>query len=199
MADKALEKKIIDGVGLVESTAEGFAVIDSLTRKANDLQAKLDEATGAAAAAQTAHETALAAKDTEIADLKSKAPAGAALDALVNARAQLVSDAKRIGGAELVTDGKTDLEIQKDAVTAHMGDAEKVKGWNDSQFTGAFSYLATQVSDDGGDAGAREERQEPSGLRDALRPQPQATNDGKADSYESKMSARWSSKKKAAA
>lgn len=200
MADKALEKKIIDGVGLVESTAEGFAVIDSISKARDALQAKLDEATGAAAAAKTAHDAALAAKDTEIADLKSKAPAGAALDALVNARAQLVGDAKRIGGAELVTDGKTDLEIQKAAVTAHMGDAEKVKDWNDGQFTGAFAYLATQVSDEGAnDAGAREERREPSGLADALRPQPKATNDGKADDYETRMASRWSAKKKAAA
>lgn len=191
MADKALTKKMIDGVGLVEGTDEAFAVIDSLTKARTDLQAKLEEASGAAAAKDTAHAAALAAKDEELAAANAKVADGAALDALVNARAKLVGDAKRIGGDDLTTDGLTDLEIQKAAVTANMGDEEKVKGWTDSQFTGAFAYLAAQDALPG--AGDREDREAaPSGLRDALRPEPKRpVDDAKGSSYEDRMANRW--------
>lgn len=192
MADKALTKKMIDGVGLVEATDEAFAVIDSITKARDALQVKLDEANGAAAAAKTAHDAALAAKDEEIAALNAKVADGPALDALVNARAKLVGDAKRIGGDDLETDGKSDLEIQKAAVTAHMGDEKKVEGWTDGQFTGAFAYLAAQEPAEQTLGDARTPA--PSGLRDALKPE--ATQhkpaDGRGgDSYEDRMANRW--------
>lgn len=196
MADKALTKKMIDGVGLVEATDEAFAVIDSITKARDALQVKLDEATGAAAAKDTAHAAALTAKDEEIATLKAAALDDAALDARVNARAKLVGDAKRIGGEDLTTDGLTDLEIQKAAVTAHMGDEEKVKGWTDGQFTGAFAYLSTLDALPG--AGDREQGEPaPSGLRDALRPDnKQPVGDAKGSSYEDRMANRWKPEQK---
>lgn len=190
MADKALTKKMIDGVGLVEGTDEAFAVIDSIQKARDALQVKLDEATGASAAKDTAHAAAIAAKDKELEDLKAASLDDAALDARVNARAKLVGDAKRIGGDDLTTDGLTDLEIQKAAVTAHMGDAEKVKDWSDGQYTGAFAYLAALDSVE--KPGATDEAPQ-SGLRDALRPEPrQPVGDAKqSSSYEDRMANRW--------
>lgn len=195
MAD-GLIKKVCDGFGLVESTAEGFAVIDSLAGKAASLQTQLDTAAGAVAAKDQAHADALAAKDTEIADLKAKALDAKAIDALVATRATLVTDARRVSGkADLVVDGLTDLEVQKAAVTAKMGD-EKVKGWNDTQFAGAFAYMAAQdaPADDATDPSTPQT----SALADSLRPTPVA--DGKkASTYEDRMANRWAPKKKEAA
>lgn len=194
MAD-GLKKRMIDGVGLVEGTEESFAVIDSLTKKAADLQTQLDAAAGAASAAATAHSEALAAKDTEITELKGKVEDTAALDARVAARAQLITDARRVAGDDkLVVDGLSDLEIKKAAVTARQGE-DKVKDKADSFFVGAFDYLVDQEPAE--KTGARD-NQPPGGLRDALKPEPNPTNDAKGSSYEDRMANRWKTKKDAA-
>lgn len=197
MAEPALTKKMIDGVGLVESTAEGFAVIDSLAKKAADLQTQLDAAAGASSAAATAHSEALAAKDTEIAELTAKVGDTAALDALVAARAQLITDARRVAGDDkLVVDGLSDLEIKKAAVTARQGE-DKVKDKADSFFVGAFDYLVDQEPADA--TGARDNQPPAGGLRDALKPETKTpANDGKSSTYEDRMAARWAKKKGAA-
>ena len=196
MADAALTKKMIDGVGLVESTAEGFAVIDSLAKKAADLQTQLDAAAGASSAAATAHSEALAAKDTEIADLTAKVGDTAALDALVAARAQLITDARRVAGDDkLVVDGLSDLEIKKAAVTARQGE-DKVKDKADSFFVGAFDYLVDQEPAD--TTGARDNQTPAGGLRDALKPEPKTPANDAKNSYEDRMAARWAKKKGAA-
>lgn len=190
MAD-GLIKKVVDGFGLVESTTEGFAVIDSLAGKAVSLQTQLDTAAGAVAAKDQAHADAVAAKDKEIADLKAAQLDDKALDARVAARATLVTDARRISGkADLVVDGLADLDVQKAAVTAKLGD-DKVKGWNDTQFTGAFAYMVADTAETGGDGqGGDTKTPQTSGLGDALRPTPIA--DGKkSGSYEDRMANRW--------
>ncbi len=196
MAD-GLKKRMIDGVGLVESTDEGFAVIDSLAKKAADLQTKLDAAEGAASAAKTASDEAIAAKDAEITELKAKVDDTAALDARVAERAQLISDARRVSGDDkLVVDGLSDQEIKKAAVTARQGE-DKVKGWADSKFVGAFDYL---VDLDPTDTTSTTDGKPPAGgLRDALKPDPKTpTNDGKSSTYEDRMAARWNKKKEVA-
>lgn len=196
MAD-GLKKRMIDGVGLVEGTEESFAVIDSLTKKAADLQTQLDAAAGAASAAATAHSEALTAKDTEITDLKAKVEDTAALDVRVAARAQLITDARRVAGDDkLVVDGLSDLEIKKAAVTARQGE-DKVKDKADSFFVGAFDYLVDQEPADA--TGARDNQPPAGGLRDALKPEPKTpANDGKSSTYEDRMAARWAKKKGAA-
>lgn len=198
MAD-GLIKKVCDGFGLVESTAEGFAVIDALAGKAASLQTQLDTAAGAVAAKDQAHADAIAAKDKEIADLKAAQLDDAALDARVAARATLVTDARRVSGkADLVVDGLSDLDVQKAAVTAKMGD-DKVKGWNDTQFAGAFAYMAAQDAEASADAdGKTTPTPQTSALGDALKPV--VVNDAKKDSYEDRMANRWKSggKKEAA-
>lgn len=191
MADPALNKRVIDGFGLVNATDEAFAVIDALTKKAATLADSLATAEGATAAAQTTHAEAIAAKDAEIADLTAKLGDTAALDAKVQARAKLISDARAIGGADLVIDGKSDLEIMKAAVTARQGE-DKVKDKADTYFVGAFDYLVDNASEEQPNQGG--------GLRDAFRPdhvtQPHKANDAKKPSYEEKMANRWKAKKK---
>lgn len=189
MADKALTKMVVDGFGLVEVTDDAKAVIEALTKKAADAAAEVARVQGAADAAAAAHTDAITAKDTEIADLKTKADDTATLDARVEARAKLIADARKIGGDDLKTDGLSDAEVRKAAVTAHMGE-DKVKDKAPTYFDGAFDFLV----DSGASAdGAGETPQTPSGLRDALRPDTtqHRNDDAKGESYEDRMSKRW--------
>lgn len=192
MADTALTKKMIDGVGLVESTAEGFAVIDSLTQKLADAASALETEQGKAAAAATAHEEAIRAKDQEIEDLKAKALDQAAIDARVAERAKLIVDAQKVAGKELTVDGLSDLDVKKAAVTARQGE-DKVKDKPDAYFLGAFEFLADQAVDT--DKGGEIETGT-TGLGDALKPT--NANDAKPTSYEERMAARWKTSKKGA-
>lgn len=187
MADKALNKKVVDGFGLVEGTDEAFAVIDSLTGKLADAMSQLSTAQGAASAAETTHAEAIAAKDTEIAELKAKVEDTAALDALVAARAQLITDARRVADDDaLAVDGLSDLEIKKAAVTARQGE-EKVKGKDDNYFEGAFEFLKDQEPD--ANPSKTGDKKDGGALKDALRPDP--VKDAKAGSYEERMANRW--------
>lgn len=95
-------------------------------------QFKADSAK-ALADAKAAHETAIAAKDGEIAKkdaeidgLKGKVLDGAALDAAVQVRGDLIAKAKAIA-ADVKTDGLTDAAIRKAVVVAKLGDAMKDK------------------------------------------------------------------------
>lgn len=99
------------------------------------------------AAAKTAAET----KDGEIAALKQQLKdaelSPAKLDAAVTARAQVIADAKKVGGDKIVVDGKTEAEIRREAVTLRLGDAAKTL--SDDAINGAFlSYAADAKAND---------------------------------------------------
>lgn len=196
MADKALTKKVIDGLGLVESTDEGFAVIDAMARTIADLKTAASTAEGTNAAKDAAHTAALAAKDATIAELTAKVSDTASLDARANARAKLITDAKRIGGDKLVTDGLSDEAIKKAAVTAHMGE-DKVKDKADTFFVGAFDYLAETGAAAAGAGG--DQSTGGTTLGDALRPVTPLGDAKKTSSYEDRMANRWNANKKGAA
>lgn len=196
MADKALTKKVIDGLGLVESTDEGFAVIDSLAGQVKALKDAAALAEGANAAKDTAHAAALAAKDVTIAELTAKVGDTATLDARANARAKLITDAKKIGGDKLVTDGLSDEAIKKAAVTAHMGE-DKVKDKADTFFVGAFDYLAETGAAAAGAGG--DQNTGGTTLGDALRPTTPIGDAKKTSTYEERMRDRWNPNKKGAA
>lgn len=186
MADKALTKKLIDGVGLVEVTDEAGVVIDKLIADKASLQTKHDALDGKLTAADAAHADALAAKDKEIADLKAQLADTGDLDARVASRTALVTDAKRLD-ADVVTDGKTDAEIRRAVVTKKLGDA-KVKDKSDAFVEASFETLALSASDASSDdpalAGGGG-----TALGDALKTPVQA-NDG-AQTYEQRMADRY--------
>jgi len=77
----------------------------------------------------------LAAKDAEIAKLKGQVIDGAALDAKVQERADLITKAKSIV-ADVATTGKTDAEIRKAVVIAKRGAsvADKSEAYIDAAF-----------------------------------------------------------------
>lgn len=199
MADKALTKKVVDGYGLVEGTDEAFAVIDALRAKAADAAAALEKANGATDAATTAHDAALKERDDKIADLEKQIADTGDLDAKVEARAKLIGDARKIGGADLKLDGLSDADVRKTAVTAAMGE-DKVKDKSASYFDGAFELLVDKAgetaNDDAGNGGGDNR----SGLRDALNSDTtQHRNDDRkgGESYEDRMSKRWKKEKAA--
>lgn len=104
-----------------------------------DAAKKLADAQAAHDAAIAAKDAELAAKDAEIDDLKAKVLDGAALDAAVAARGDLIATAKAIA-PDIKTDGIADADIRKAVVLAKRGDAVKDK--SQAYFDAAFDILA---------------------------------------------------------
>lgn len=133
-------------VDLSDGAAVALAV-GALNTSLADAQTKVGTLTADLATATTANET----KDGEIAALNQQLADAevtpAKLQALADARAAVISKAKAIA-PNIVTDGKTDSEIRKEAVTAKLGDA--AKDMADAAIEGAFTALtkdAKPVSD----------------------------------------------------
>lgn len=187
----AVTKKVVDGFGLVETTDEGHSVIEKLQQQLKDANAATQTAKDALSAKDgemavltATHADAIKAKDDEVAAAKALSDT-AALDARVAARTKLVADAKKIAGSDLETDGKSDLDIQKAAITKKLGD-DAVKDKPDTFFASAFDFAALTAKDWAGD---EEEEEEPDALRDALNPK--TARDKAPASYEARMAARY--------
>jgi len=148
-----LKTVTVDGIP-VEVTDQGATVINTLQQRLVDAGKRLTDGEAASAAkladAEKAHAAAidakdkdiaakdadLAKKDAEIDALKAKVVDGAALDALVAARADLVATAKAIA-KDVKTEGLSDADIRKAAVVAKLGDAavkDKAQAYIDARF-----------------------------------------------------------------
>ena len=132
--------KIKIGDAEVEVT-DGAAVavaVGTLNQKLSDAETKVGTLTGENATLKTSVET----KDGEIAALTQKVKDAevtpAKLQQLADARAQVIGKAKSLK-PDLVTDGKADTDIRKEAVTAKLGDA--AKDMSDAAIEGAFTAL----------------------------------------------------------
>lgn len=104
-----------------------------------DAAQKLEEASAAHEKAIAAKDAEIAKKDAEIDALKAKVLEGAALDAAVAARGDLIAKARAIA-PDVKTDGLSDAEIRKAVVTAKLGDAVKDKA--DAYIDARFDILA---------------------------------------------------------
>lgn len=134
MSDIKTRSILVDGLS-VETTDAGAQAITKL-------QGQLNDAATASAKLVSDHATTVAAKDAAIAkleaerdDLKTKVLTDAALDARVQARADLVSTAKAIHDADYT--GKSDDDIRKAVVLAKVGDAaikDKPQAYIDARF-----------------------------------------------------------------
>lgn len=138
MSDTKTRTVMVDGLP-VECTDAAAIAIDKLQRQLNDAQA-------ASQRQATEHATLIAAKDAEIAkrdatidDLKAKVLTDAALDARVQARADLLAQAKAIHDADYR--GKSDAEVRKLAVVGKLGDAA-IAGKTDAYIEARFDILA---------------------------------------------------------
>ena len=100
-----------------------------------DAAKKLDDAKAAYDEAIAAKDADLAKKDAEIDALKAKVLDGAALDAAVAARGDLIAKARAIA-PDVKTEGLSDADIRKAVVTAKLGDAvkDKAEAYIDARF-----------------------------------------------------------------
>lgn len=135
---------MVDGLS-VETTDAGAQAIGKL-------QTDLEKAKKAFADAENAHTAAIAAKDAQIAkleaerdDLKGKVLTDAALDARVQARADLLATAKAIHDADYT--GKSDAEVRKAVVVAKLGDAA-VAGKSEAYLDARFDILVEDAKKD---------------------------------------------------
>ena len=137
-------KIVVDGL-TIETTDQGAEAIGKLQ---TEKQAIAD----AKAADKAAHDAAIAAKDAElaakdarIADLEKAQLTAEALDAKVQARADLLAKAKALA-KDADFSGKADIEIMKAAVIAVRG-ADSVKDKSDAYVTAAFDLAVESKPD----------------------------------------------------
>lgn len=133
-----LKTVTVDGIP-VEVTDQGATVIATL-------QSRLADAISKMTATETAHQTALAAKDAELAKkdaeldaTKTKVLSDADLDKRVQARGDLIATAKAIA-KDVKTEGLSDAAIRKAVVAAKIGDAA-IAGKSDAYIDARFDTL----------------------------------------------------------
>lgn len=134
MPDIKLTQIVRDGVPVDVNDAAKI-VIDGLDAKLAAANVQI----GTLTATVSTKDGEIAALRTQLADA---AITPAKLDAAVAARAKVIDAAKRIFPA-IVTDGKTDAAIRKEAVVHKMADAATM---DDNAIFGAFSALAASAT-----------------------------------------------------
>jgi len=126
-----------------------FTVADATAEAVvSKIIAARDKAVADLAEVVTARDTLQGEKVVLEQKLKDAEVTPAKLQFLADARAKVIADAKRIA-PEIVTDGKTDAEIRKAAVSAKLGDA--ASALSDAAIEGAFVALVpvADANDDG--------------------------------------------------
>ncbi|UAB76968.1 DUF2213 domain-containing protein [Erythrobacter sp. SCSIO 43205] len=138
---KAMKKITLDGLQVDLSDADAVsAAFDKLTAKVEGAEKALTDA-------NAAHDKALAAKDAEIDDLKSKVVDQAAIDALADAKADVVAKAKAVCGDKLGdTAGKTVTEVRRMALDAAKIDCtDKSDDYVEARFDALTADAKPQV------------------------------------------------------
>lgn len=180
----ALRTVVVDGLS-VSTTDQGAQAIAKLQKDLESSAAKLSDAEKAHQTAIAAKDAELAKKDAEIDDLKGKVLDAAALDKLVQARGDLIATAKAIA-ADVKVEGLSDAEIRKAVVAAKLGDAA-VKDKAEAYIDARFDILAEDAA----------KNVDP--VRRALQSQDRAplTNDNGQAAYEKRLADAWKTKKEA--
>lgn len=127
IGDTAMTKMVTLDNHSVEVSDAAAILFDAIQAKLTAAEKIIaDNATAAAKAASDAatKDASIASLTKELADAKAAIPTGDALDKLVVARAELIADAKIVGGDKLDITGD-DAAIKKRAVIAKLGDSYK--------------------------------------------------------------------------
>lgn len=130
-----LKTLIVDGL-TVETTDTGAAAVQKLADDKNLVVKQLADAKVAHETAINAKDAELATKDAEIDALKAAKLSDAEIDAKVQARSDLLSKAHMVAKDADFT-GLSDAEIKKAAVVAVLGDAtiaDKAEAYIDARF-----------------------------------------------------------------
>lgn len=130
MKDTTVKKIVLDGLQVDLSDA------DAVSAAFDKLQAKAETAETALSDAVKAHDKAIATKDAEIDDLKSKVVDQAQIDALADAKSAVVEKAKAVVGDKLGdTAGKSVAEVRRMACDAKGIDtADKSDDYVEARF-----------------------------------------------------------------
>lgn len=144
MSDIKTRTILVDGLS-VETTDAGAQAIAKLQGQLNDAKTASDKLVTDHAAALADKDKAIAKLEAERDDLKGKALTDAALDARVQARADLLTTAKAIHDADYT--GKSDADVRKAAVVGKLG-ASVVDGKSDAYIEGRFDILAEDAKKD---------------------------------------------------
>ena len=129
-----LKTLIVDGL-TVETTDTGAVAIQKLADDKNLVVKQLADAKAAHETAINAKDAELAAKDAEIDALKAAKLSDAEIDAKVQARSDLLTKAKSVADTDFT--GLSDADIKKAAVVAKLGDAaiaDKTEAYIDARF-----------------------------------------------------------------
>lgn len=130
-----LKTLIVDGL-TVETTDTGAVAVQKLADDKNTVVRQLADAKAAHETAINAKDAELATKDAEIDALKAAKLSDAEIDAKVQARSDLLSKAHMVAKDADFT-GLSDAEIKKSAVVAVLGDAaiaDKAEAYIDARF-----------------------------------------------------------------
>lgn len=138
-----LKTVTVDGIP-VEVTDQGAAVIATLQQRLADAEKKAADAGAASAEAIAAKDAEIARKDAEIDALKGKVLDAAALDALVQARGDLIATANLIA-PNVATAGLSDADIRRAVVVAKLGDAA-IDGKSGEYIDARFDILAEDAA-----------------------------------------------------
>lgn len=176
-----LKTVTVDGIP-VDVTDQGAVVIGTLQQRVADAAKKLSDAEAAHTTAIAAKDAELAKKDAEIDALKAKVLDEKALDAKVQARADLIGVAKAIA-KDLKTEGLSDADIRKAAVVAKLGDAA-IAGKPEAYIEARFDILADEAKKADPFAAA---------MKDKAGNQ-QTTNDNGQAAYEARLANAWKGK-----
>ncbi|MDX0510631.1 DUF2213 domain-containing protein [Sinorhizobium medicae] len=143
-----LRKILVDGL-TVETTDQGAQAITKLQKDLESSAAKFADAEKANQTALAAKDAEMAKKDAEIDALKGKILSDADLDKRVQARADLVTKAKVLA-KDVKTEGLSDAAIRKAVVVAKLGDAA-VADKSDAYIDARFDMLVEDASKNGAD------------------------------------------------
>ena len=137
-----LKTLIVDGL-TVETTQEGLASVHKIADAKNEAVKALNDAKVTHDAAIAAKDAELAKKDAEIDALKAAKLSDADIDAMVQARSDLLAKAKSVADADYA--GMADSDIKKAAVIAKLGDYA-VEGKTEAYIDARFDILAESAS-----------------------------------------------------
>lgn len=133
-----LKTLIVDGL-TVETTETGLAAVNQIADAKHAAVRALSDAKIEHETAINAKDAELAVKDAEIDALKAAKLSDAEIDAKVQARSDLLAKAKSVADKDFT--GLSDAEIRKAAVVAALGDAA-IEGKTEAYIDARFDILA---------------------------------------------------------
>lgn len=143
-ASPQLVPRIVDGL-TIQTTEHGAQVIDRLQAQLSDAKSKAETAEAALATANTAHATALEAKDGEIAGLKAQL-SDEELDKRATERGDLIATVTSVLGSDYNPAGKTNVQLMTDCLTK-VYSAEVVKDRSPEYISGLFATVKAKTDD----------------------------------------------------